>query len=213
MTENGFKDAVIDQVYASLLEYLESQSHLIAFPDLSLFSVLQIKQFVDKCTVSGYLKKMKQIIEKIQQNNAFIEKERKNITFELTDFDRITAWETNIRNKNTPLSIYYESWNKIRMIKKNKEMTNTSAISDYQLPTVRKIKKESTEHCEPFPSDSESDEIKFDSESNEQEQVIQKTKNRKKRKSKSIGNEVANVFEDDNLMQKDTVEDFNMDNW
>ncbi|XP_031354276.1 nucleolar complex protein 2 homolog [Photinus pyralis] len=214
MTENGFKDAVIDQTYASVLEYLESQSHSIAFPDLSLFTILQLKKFLDTCTVSGYLKKMKQLLEKIQQNNAFIEKERKSITFELTDFDKIAAWETNVRNKGTPLSVYYASWDKIRTVKKNKEMTNTSDISDYQLPTVRKIKKERSGNSgELFPSDSESEELKFGSEDDGEESIKHDTKKRKKRKSKVVNN--AGSSDSGAILEEkdDTVEDLNIDDW
>lgn len=42
LSENGFKDSVIDRVYALLLEYTSNQSHSIAFPDITLLAVLQV---------------------------------------------------------------------------------------------------------------------------------------------------------------------------
>lgn len=42
MMENGFKDAIIDNIYALLLEYLTSYAHSMGFPDLTLFTVLQV---------------------------------------------------------------------------------------------------------------------------------------------------------------------------
>lgn len=42
MMENGFKDVIIDNIYTLLLEYLTSQAHSISFPDLALFTILQV---------------------------------------------------------------------------------------------------------------------------------------------------------------------------
>ncbi|KAF5289731.1 hypothetical protein FQA39_LY03648, partial [Lamprigera yunnana] len=158
MTESGFKDSIIDQVYASLLEYLSSQSHSIAFPDLSLFCIIQLKQFINTCKVSAYLKKFKQIVEKIQQTSKFIENERKTVSFKLTDYDKISVWEAKIKEKSTPLNMYYNSWNKLNVIKKNKELTDTRDISDFNLPTIKKLKRGTADKNkgELFPSDSES---------------------------------------------------------
>ncbi|KAF5295175.1 hypothetical protein FQR65_LT10563 [Abscondita terminalis] len=216
MSESGFKDSIIDQVYASLLEYLQSQSHSIAFPDLSLFSILQLKQFISKCTVSGYLKKMKQILEKIQQNNDFIEKERRSVNFKLTDYDRITAWETLIKNKGTPLCAYYESWNKLRTIKKNKEMTNTTEIGDYDLPNIKRVKKEARKDDqtgELFPSDSDSGgEINFGNDDGDNDMHSEKVKKKKRRKR--AGKMIKVEEEQDlNYDEKDTVEDLNIADW
>lgn len=49
LQENGFKDTVIDTIYSQVLEYLSNQSSSIAFPDLSLFCVIQVR-------ISYYLK-------------------------------------------------------------------------------------------------------------------------------------------------------------
>lgn len=42
MSENGFKDAIIEAIYELLLEYLANHSHRIGFPDLSLLCVVQV---------------------------------------------------------------------------------------------------------------------------------------------------------------------------
>ncbi|KAK4874875.1 hypothetical protein RN001_014235 [Aquatica leii] len=213
MSESGFKDSIIDQVYASLLEYLESQSHSIAFPDLSLFCIIQLKQFISKCTVPNYIKKMKQILEKIQQNNEFIEKERKSISFKLSELDRIAAWETIVKNKRTPLSVFYESWDKLRTIKKNKEMTNTTEIGDYNLPVIKKLKRDNSDgQGELFPSDSESGgEINFGGQDDDDVPVEKVKKKKKKKASKKVG--AFDVDDDLNVDEKDTVEDINIADW
>lgn len=42
LSENGFKDAVIDQIYGLLLECLSLHSHSIAFPDIVVPCVIQV---------------------------------------------------------------------------------------------------------------------------------------------------------------------------
>lgn len=43
LQENGFKDTVVETIYGQLLEYLTAQSHSIAFPDLTLLCVIQVR--------------------------------------------------------------------------------------------------------------------------------------------------------------------------
>lgn len=42
LAENGFKDSVIERVYALLLEYTANESSSIAFPDLIILAVIQV---------------------------------------------------------------------------------------------------------------------------------------------------------------------------
>jgi len=163
MQENGFKDTLIDTIYSQLLEYLTIMSHTISFPDLGLVCILQIKQFIKKCKMANYTRKLKQVLEKIEQNAQFIETERSKLTLNLTDLKQIEGWESQIKIKGTPLTAFYESWSKLRNIKKNKEITNNDILGDYQLPKLKKHDKKNTENSknegpvELFPSDSEDD--------------------------------------------------------
>ncbi|KAJ8972628.1 hypothetical protein NQ314_000084 [Rhamnusium bicolor] len=208
LQENVFKDTVIETIYGQLLESLTAQSHSIAFPDLSLICTIQIKQFLKKCKNANYNRKLKQILEKIQQNCEFIENERAKVTFNITNFKQIEGWEAQIKNKGTPLSTYFESWSKLRTIKKNKQLTNNEELGDYKLPTIKKVKrvinKESGEKVELFPSDSEDE---------EGENI-----NEKPRRGKRGGKNVNKKFVDesgpvDDGGEKDIVQDIEIDNW
>lgn len=42
LMENGFKDSVIERLYALLLEYMSNISHNIAFPDISVLAIMQV---------------------------------------------------------------------------------------------------------------------------------------------------------------------------
>lgn len=207
LSENGFKDTTIETIYSQLLEYLSEQSHTISFPDLSLFCVIQLKQFIKKCKQANYTRKMKQLVEKIQQNSQYIEEERKKVTCNLSDLKQINGWEAQIKNKGTPLNVFFESWNKIRVIKKNKEATNNDAMGDYKLPTIKKVVKENKEKkegpVELFPSDSESD-----------EQQVAAKKRRGKRGGRNTKKKVMDESGPvDTGDEKDIVQDLKLGDW
>lgn len=212
MSENGFKDAVVDNVYALLLEYLSNQSASIAFPDISLLCTIHLKQFIKNCHVANYTKKMRQLIEKIEQNAQFIEKERKKLSsVSLTDTKQIEAWETGIKNKGTPLSVFFESWRKINEAKKMKELTDNDKLGEYNLPVLKKGQKPPRSNVkegpvELFPSDSEDDEVE------EEEKVVEKPK-RGKRGSKKGKKAKPSEMEVDEDVGDDIVEDIKASDW
>ncbi|KRT80116.1 hypothetical protein AMK59_6378, partial [Oryctes borbonicus] len=215
LLENGFKDAVMETIYAQLLQYLAANSHSIAFPDLSLLCVIQIKSFLKKCSVAAYCRKMRQIVEKIEQNTKFILAERKNISFNLGDSKQIEAWETGVRNKGIPLMTFYESWTTMRNVKRNKEATNNDAIGEYNLPHLKRRDKPKNEHqksgeqVELFPSDSESD-------LGVEEEISVKRK-RGKRGGKNTNKKLATIALDEDQVNddglEDVVEDFKASDW
>ncbi|CAH1959286.1 unnamed protein product [Acanthoscelides obtectus] len=210
LQENGFKDMVIETIYGQILEYMASQSHKISFPDICLICVVQIKKFMKQCKNPNYTRKFKQLLDKVQQNNQFIEKERSSLTVKLTDVKQIEGWESQMLNKGTPLRTYYDSWNKLRTIKKNKQLTNNEELANYNLPTIKKTRKtiDTSKKCEGpvelFPSDSE----------DEDEETSQKRR-RGKRGGKNIkkkykGNEDGPI-EDGG--EEDIVEDIQLEDW
>lgn len=211
MQENSFKDAVIESIYALLLDYLTIQSNKIAFPDLSIYCSIQLKKFIKCCKNVNYTRKMKQILEKIEQNNEFIEKERAKLNVNLTDFKQIAGWEAQIKNKGTPLSTFYESWNKLNTVKKNKRLTNNEELGDYKLPTIKKIDRKQAEPSdgpvELFPSDSEDDETALEKDSKKKRGT---RGGKKSRKLIQMDTENINI-EDDN--EKDVVEDLQLNDW
>lgn len=146
------------------------------------------------------------VLEKIKQSSDFIESERAKMSFNLGEFKKIEGWESQIKSKGTPLSTFYESWNKLRTAKKNKQLTNNEELADYKLPTVKKPinkskKTPSDGPVELFPSDSED------------EENIPKRK-RGKRGGKNINKSVVTKdipMEDPG--GADIVEDINMEDW
>lgn len=231
--ENGFRDEVIEQVCGLTLEYLAYESNSLAFCDLSVHTVTALKAYLKECRNANYSRKIKQLLDKIADNSKFIEQERRKITFGLKDTEQIRAWETQVRNKGTPLDIYYNAWVKTHETKKRRQAAQTDRVNDgYGLPTIKKttkkavsIKNENGE-VELFPSDSEDDEGAVsklpgiedsDEEMSIQEEEKPKKKSKKDKKKKTVLTAVEPEYdvpiEEPEGEDVDIVKDLDMDDW
>lgn len=145
------------------------------------------------------------VLEKVQQNANFIESERAKMTFDLNEVKKIGGWEAQIKTRGTPLSTFYENWDKLRTIKKNKQLTNNEELADYKLPTLNKPNKDRKKRAsdgpvELFPSDSEDDDMP------------------KRKRGKRGGKNINKVINDDSGPVDDNdvadiVEDIKIDDW
>ncbi|CAK1602959.1 unnamed protein product [Parnassius mnemosyne] len=225
LSENGFKDAVIERLYALLLEYTANEAHNIAFPDISLLAVLQIKQFLKTCTVSNYTKKLRQLMEKIEENSKFIERERAKVSFALNDEKMVAAWESNIKAKGTPLCTFFENWFKINNIQKRKKVSKNDEIAG-ELPMIKRPKIPDTnvlktnakqENAGPmvlFPSDSEDETGDFKITEEEDKPKSKEKKLKKKKKNKGKANIKKMEQEEEDVGDKqDIVQDFSVSDW
>lgn len=82
-----------------------------------------------ECKSANYSRKLKQILEKIEENARVIELERSKVSFSLSDRKAIDAWETNLKLNGTPLAIFYESWNKVNLQQMAKRATNNDKVN------------------------------------------------------------------------------------
>ena len=69
----------------------------IAYPELIVPCVVQLKSFLKKSKVANYSKKMKQLVEKLEENSRFICQRRKAVTFGMGDAEKIENWEKEVR--------------------------------------------------------------------------------------------------------------------
>ncbi|XP_073826382.1 nucleolar complex protein 2 [Musca autumnalis] len=231
LAENGFRDEVVEQVCGLTLEFLAYESNSLAFCDLAVHTVTALKSYLKECRNANYSRKIKQLVDKIAENTKFIEQERRKITFGLKDTEQIRAWETQVRNKGTPLDIYYNAWVKTHETKKRRQAAQADSVNDgYDLPVIKKqtkkpmsIKNENGE-VELFPSDSEDDDgaTKLpgveDSDDEEMEEKPKKKAKKDKKKAKKT-NDAAEEPEADIPVEEpdneevDIVKDLDMDDW
>lgn len=162
---------------------------------------------------------MRQLVEKIEENSKFIERERAKVSFSLKEMKMIEAWETNIKTKGTPLLTFYENWSKINKIQKRKKITKNDEIAG-ELPKIKrpKLSEDTTSFTKPeqkgplvlFPSDSEDEKADLKIE-NEVEPPKAKKLKKKKATKKKIPMDTTDI---DNVPDKgDVVQEFSVSDW
>ncbi|XP_054016608.1 nucleolar complex protein 2 homolog [Hylaeus anthracinus] len=209
LQENGFKDNVIDSIYQLILANAAKDSHTVYFPDLYIPCIIQLKAFIKKCHVANYCRKMKQLLDKIEENRKYIETERSKSAIALTNLSEIKSWENKIQAQGTSLSKFYESWKKIYQSQKLKLLTNNEDIAEYNLPTVRKLKKGNSIEGSGDLSDDDSDsDLPIEKSDLGKRERQTKTKKQKKKLKSSIDS-------NDNSSREttDIVQDIKSDDW
>ena len=59
-----------------------------------------------KCKIPNYNKKMKHLLEKIKENQQFIESKRKDVTFAIGDTKAVKDWEVSVFPSTSLLAPY-----------------------------------------------------------------------------------------------------------
>merc|ERR1712112_377043 len=125
------------------------------------------------CKVANYSKKIKQILEKTQANQKFIETRRKNVSFGIGDKQQIQVWESQVVRDGTPLLAFFKNWKKVTDLTMAKKVSEQQKLDDYaNVPRLKKNKKrrqmreenKEVEEVTGFLSGSEDDD--FDEEEN-----------------------------------------------
>lgn len=177
------------------------------------------------CSVANYTKKLRQLLEKIEENSRFIEHERAKVTFNLNNAKMVKAWETSIKTNGTPLMAFFENWNKINKIKKRKKVSKNDELAG-DLPSIKrpkiseefvtatKIKPERKGPLVLFPSDSEDEEDNFNLDDEDNPPKAKKVKKVKKKKVKVVNKKVAVNDDSDKIPDEvDVVQDFCVSDW
>ncbi|KOB75843.1 Nucleolar complex protein 2-like protein [Operophtera brumata] len=223
MSESGFKDAVVERLYALLLEYTASISHTISFPDVCVVLIIFLKDFVGNCDIANYKKKLKQLYDKIEESAEFIIKAREVYKVSFIDLKAIRAWEAKRKAEGTPLIKFYENWSKLNKIQKRKNVTKNDELAGV-MPLIKrtKISEDAKQHVKIndgtpttlFPSDSEDDLDLFKKDDAEKEAPPKEKKVKKKQlqKKKNI-KQKPELDHSDAADAGDIVKEFSVSDW
>lgn len=225
LLENGFRDEVVESIFGMSLEYMSAESATLGYPELAVPAVINLRQYIKRCKNGNYSRKLKTLVDKLEENARTVESERDRIQFQLRDIAQITAWETQLRNKGTPLQVYYTNWVRTHVNKRKRQATETDDINDYNLPTINrqkgagKSKQPRDGPVDLFPSDDEDEDdvmrngdLATDDEEEEEQRPAKKPKIVKAKPTKAVDAD----DDDDNYNEAgnvDIVKDLDLNDW
>ncbi len=231
LDEISFRDEVIEQVYGLTLECLINDCTSISFPDLVVPHVMFLKDFIKSTKNPNYSKKLKTLVDKIQEQANYVDTQRNKVQFSLHDMSLIKSWEINLRTGTTPLESFYEAWKKSTQKKLKRQNVDVLEDADHDYDNLPKIKAPAAKKAKLdgppvlFPSDDEDEpEINFDAGSDSEDDEVQERpakngkakKNQKefKKKPEKVQEESGSEEADESFFDNgDIVEDTNANDW
>jgi nucleolar complex protein 2 len=173
----------------------------VAFPESVFPDTVRIRRILKGCKSVSVSKRLKPVLEKLEENSAFVQRHRANVGFSPKDAIAVAAWEDELRTKgDSPLARYY------RVMEAAEEN--------------RKKMQESTQHVEGDEYERKSkrsaDNLDDDDDDEEEDEPAHKQKKGKKGKRVEPEPAVVNddgVLEDDEEDAEDSVRDFMLDDF
>ncbi|XP_060575135.1 nucleolar complex protein 2 homolog [Ruditapes philippinarum] len=214
LQDKSFKDGVIDQLYELFLETFHAYAHTIAFPELALPAVLQLKEFVKKCKVGNFTKQMKQILDKVEENSTFITSRRRSANLNLSDRKSIDRWEDSCLEASTPLNKFYKTWRKFRDRELMHRIADRDEVVETDLPEIKRPKgplkatdTEKKEFSALFDSDSDDNDMDLTESFLPPDEKKELMKERKKKGKDKEGKDAKKATKDKSKATKDDSDD------
>ncbi|ESN96233.1 hypothetical protein HELRODRAFT_67682 [Helobdella robusta] len=150
LKEKAFLDAAMDEIFELLLYYCSLYSHTVGFPELVLPLTIQLKKFIKSSRAENYVKKLKQVHEKILSTSENIKKKRRQASIDIRNQDSLSSFEETLRGETNDIKKFYDSWMKLRikqleMLASKKEQICKDKLPEIKKPSIREKSEEEKE--------------------------------------------------------------------
>ncbi|CAG8435032.1 7268_t:CDS:10 [Diversispora eburnea] len=147
-----YQEGIYEKLLELLFEYYSCFCSSIAFPELVIPAIIQIKRHIKHSKNLKFNKQLQQLVEKLEQNSKFIEQHRSQIDFSPNDHARVvkpfsllnqlfirfynkiyfnpqSAFSQNMNQDSTPLGSYVKSNRRLK--EKKEKMINLEMQVNY----------------------------------------------------------------------------------
>lgn len=97
-----------------MLDYYACFSLSIAFPELVIPAIVQLKRHIKKSKNIKFNKQLHNLVDKFEQNSKYIEQHRSQVDFAPNNRAQVEAFLRNVDPESTPLGAYAKATHKLR---------------------------------------------------------------------------------------------------
>ncbi|XP_032228848.1 nucleolar complex protein 2 homolog [Nematostella vectensis] len=116
LSTKPFEDAVIDNVFELFLEFFSIHAYSIAFPELSLSTVVRLRKFIKTTKIPQYRKQMKQLLDKIEETSKEVTEQRSSVSFSPKDVKEVEQWTSEYKQHPNAIVKFYSTWKSMKPV-------------------------------------------------------------------------------------------------
>ncbi|ORX89450.1 Noc2-domain-containing protein [Basidiobolus meristosporus CBS 931.73] len=109
-----YQDGVLEELGELIMSYYCSHALSIAFPELVLPGIVQLKRYIKRSKNVKFVKQTQQLIEKIEQNVKFVEGKRNAIDFSPHDLSKVKTFLQTTEIESSPLGAYHKTFMRLK---------------------------------------------------------------------------------------------------
>ncbi|CAF1666100.1 unnamed protein product [Rotaria magnacalcarata] len=131
MDDRAYKDGLMDQFYELVMLYLVHYAHHVTFPELVYPLILKCKKFIKVCKVQNFVKVIRGLLEKVQENINLIEERRQKAGLNVKDVKLMDSWLEKSRQESTssPLVVHFQRYKSLRQREVLEDIAQKEKIS------------------------------------------------------------------------------------
>jgi len=106
-----FQDAVLKNALDSAVKFYGSLATSISFPECVYPDTVRLRKYIKTCKAKHITKKLRVLLEKLEENSEFIMSARANVGFSPKDVAKADAWSAALKQgAKSPLQRHYKVW-------------------------------------------------------------------------------------------------------